>query len=657
MEPISISRVSSMPGWQRFQRTVAARSFWILAAMMVGLGILHYLTPQIRFLPFRSDPLGRHAVERIIFVLPVASATFAFGHHGGLITLLLACLVMLPRALFISPYPVDAAMETVAVGIVGYLVVWMIDVQEREKELRQEAVMGLRTIHTITTFISGSQDLEQSLDNALGEVLDATKAALGCIYLLDRDTRDLVLAVCRGAAPVSSKMAGFELGSSLIDWLTRSGQPVLINDLAKEPRSATGLSSGKGLHSLLAVPLKSRDTVLGFIYLADPERDRFAEQDLQLLTSISNEIGVAIENARLHHDAARQLRTEQQLNEVAEQITSELELERILPKVLQIAEDLVGADAGVIALYDRQNGRINYPYMHNLPESLMGVTILPGAGLSGRVIDSGHSIMIEDYAAFSDAIPEFVEAGVSSVVGVPLASGERVFGALDLLSLKGTRRFSERDVALLSGIGRQAGIAIDNAQLYENMRYYIQQVTRAQEDERKRIARELHDDTIQDLIVLSRRIEGVIVSGQVSDPAKQRLEALQKLTDGIIYGVRRFSQDLRPSILDDLGLVPALEGLTASLSEGDGIHAELQVRGERRRLTPEGELTLFRIAQEAHNNVKKHAQATRVSTMVEFNDGSVNLTIQDDGILAISRPRANWGWWECMNERACWEAR
>lgn len=111
----------------------------------------------------------------------------------------------------------------------------------------------------------------------------------------------------------------------------------------------------------------------------------------------------------------------------------------------------------------------------------------------------------------------------------------------------------------------------------------------------------------------------------------ERLEELRQMTEGILQGVRRFSQDLRPPTLDDLGLLPTLEGLITSLMEQDGIEAELRVVGTQRRLPPEVELVLFRIAQEALNNVKKHSTASKVVTTVEFTNGQVRITISDNG--------------------------
>jgi two-component system, NarL family, sensor histidine kinase DegS len=181
-------------------------------------------------------------------------------------------------------------------------------------------------------------------------------------------------------------------------------------------------------------------------------------------------------------------------------------------------------------------------------------------------------------------------------------------------------------------VGNAIGVAVENAYLYRSMRYYVQQVTRAQEDERARIARELHDDTIQSLIVLSRRLDELAKADTRQSPARARqLDGLRQDADDVIQGIRRFNRDLRPSTLDDLGLVPALEGLAAAMTDADGIPTGLWVTGARRRLSPEVELALFRIAQEALSNVKKHAEATVVVINVEFTDDAVEMAVHDNG--------------------------
>jgi len=616
----------------RLKKAITSRYFWIIVAMLAAATFLHYFfTPQMRLPLLASFPLTRQAIGRIIFILPVAAAAFAFGQAGGLITLVIVVLLMLPRVFLISPYPIDAFIETMGIAVVSYLVIWMIETQEREKSLRQKAVEELETVNAIAVTVSQSLDLDEILNKALGKVLEVMRLeAKGGIFLLDAVGQKLDLRVRHGLSPEFVRREGeIAVGECLCGLVAESGE-VLISDASFEDARHTRCRE-LDPHSHVIVPLKSRDRVLGvmFLYLRGTYQPGAA--DRRLFTSIGSQIGVAIENAQLHQDVARQLRIEHRLNEVAEELSSELELGKILPKVLQIAEELIGADGGVIALLDRERNLMSYPYLHNLPQELAGVTVPKGEGLAGEVMTAGRPAVIEDYGTYTSAIPAFVEAGVTSIVAVPIVSGDQSFGALSLVTLDEAKSFSDRDVAILAGIGRQAGIAIENARLYENMRFYVRQITRAQEDERKRIARELHDDTAQALIDLSRRLDDLATSHeQLSESAMGRLEELHELIDGILRDVRRFSRDLRPSVLDDLGLLPALEGLMADVKEAR-VETELKVYGDRRRLPPEVELVLFRIVQEALSNVRRHSQASQVATVVEFGEGGVRITVDDNG--------------------------
>jgi len=167
----------------------------------------------------------------------------------------------------------------------------------------------------------------------------------------------------------------------------------------------------------------------------------------------------------------------------------------------------------------------------------------------------------------------------------------------------------------------------------ESLRNHLQEVTRAQEEERRRIARELHDETAQDLVVLSRKLDSFVVSAIKSLSAEDisYVEGLRQQTEKILDGIHRFSQDLRPSVLDDLGLVPALEWLASDMTEHLGIAVEMKVLGKVRRLPPEIELVIFRIAQEALRNVWKHSGASRAWVTLEFGDGKAVLTVKDEG--------------------------
>ena len=169
-------------------------------------------------------------------------------------------------------------------------------------------------------------------------------------------------------------------------------------------------------------------------------------------------------------------------------------------------------------------------------------------------------------------------------------------------------------------------------QMQENLRYYLQEITRAQEEERKRIARELHDSTAQTLIALLHQLDNLL-SEKAEMPVREAKALWSFYEDirDILREVRRFSRDLRPSILDDLGLLPALEWVTGELQKEYGVYTTLKVTGSKRRFSPEAELTLFRIVQEALRNIAKHAQASKAEVRLQFDKQKIRLTISDDG--------------------------
>jgi len=173
----------------------------------------------------------------------------------------------------------------------------------------------------------------------------------------------------------------------------------------------------------------------------------------------------------------------------------------------------------------------------------------------------------------------------------------------------------------------------EEKQLQENMRFYVQLVTKTQEDERKRIARELHDEASPPLLLLIQRLD-TVSSGtrpRLSESLKDSLESIRRQAINALEGLQRYAQSLRPRILDDLGLLPALEWMAEDLVKEYGIDAHVEVIGNERSLLAEVELLLFRIAQEALSNTRRHAKASRAWITMEFGDDRVVLTVNDNG--------------------------
>jgi len=162
---------------------------------------------------------------------------------------------------------------------------------------------------------------------------------------------------------------------------------------------------------------------------------------------------------------------------------------------------------------------------------------------------------------------------------------------------------------------------------------YMSQIFKAQEDERQRIAQELHDDTLQTLLVIANRAQSLVAEeNPVNSP--QIKEDAEWIRDALLYvseDMRRLSLDLHPSILDNIGLVPAIRWLAERFKKESSIDSQVNIEGEVRKLSPENEVSLFRIVQEALNNVRKHSKATKASINLDFSNEDIRITIKDNG--------------------------
>jgi PAS domain S-box-containing protein len=171
----------------------------------------------------------------------------------------------------------------------------------------------------------------------------------------------------------------------------------------------------------------------------------------------------------------------------------------------------------------------------------------------------------------------------------------------------------------------------EQRRMNENLRFYFQQATKAQEEERKRISHELHDDTIQSLVVLSRQLDTLANDQGLSKENRARLEELWHQTDNILQGVRRLSHDLRPAALDRLGLLPAVELLAQEVTRYSNVVTKVNLSGKEHRLPEEVAIAFFRITQEALRNVWRHSGATRAEITIDFSDGRTRITVSDNG--------------------------
>ena len=212
---------------------------------------------------------------------------------------------------------------------------------------------------------------------------------------------------------------------------------------------------------------------------------------------------------------------------------------------------------------------------------------------------------------------------------------------LEIIRKDGVKAIIEVAIRLItgSGNGQPTGVqaiardVTEERKMRDSMHFYLQKILVAQEEERKRIARDLHDDTSQSLLLLTHQLDAIASDpkNKLAEPVREKLNQVYNLAVDTLGSLRRYAQELRPAILDDMGLVAALEWMADKLITEDGIDADVQLDMQRQALPHEVQLVLFRIGQEALGNVKRHAEASKVVIRLESRAGDIKMTIVDNG--------------------------
>lgn len=270
-----------------------------------------------------------------------------------------------------------------------------------------------------------------------------------------------------------------------------------------------------------------------------------------------------------------------------------------------------------------------------------GFAPIPGTGW-GLVIQEPWASVANSVRVFDAIIIVVGLIVISAVILLTRRSVERVTEPIQMLAEESARLAEGKQIEVLQESGIQEIDALENAfskmatkinHYRTGLHRYVGAITDSQEAERRRIARDLHDETVQSLLAIERHLE--LYQSQNSDPEHgEQLENLRAMVEQTLQGVRQINRDLRPLILEDLGLVPALQTLVREARQGVGAVDDVEFKTSQAKidLQPEQELALYRITQEALANVRKHADASHVRIHLVVDDHSVHLRIDDDGV-------------------------
>jgi signal transduction histidine kinase len=264
-------------------------------------------------------------------------------------------------------------------------------------------------------------------------------------------------------------------------------------------------------------------------------------------------------------------------------------------------------------------------------------------GIAGKVAQSGRAVLVEDISSEANAarLDLISSEGLRAFISVPLRAKDNVLGVMNVASHV-PHRFTKEDVHLLHSIGDQLGTAIEQARLHDRLRKARERLRKlarqnlvAQEDERRRIARELHDETSQSLSGIALQLEALLEmctrSGNHDAELVAGMKEVQALTVQVHKEVSRIISNLHPAVLDTLGLAAAVRQYAYSRLQPLNIDAKVEVSGTERRFPSDVEAALFRVAQGAIGNVAEHSKAKNVSIVLAYQPNEFSLIVNDDG--------------------------
>ena len=456
-------------------------------------------------------------------------------------------------------------------------------------------------LSTLSGFLAQTESLGDIPFTAIDIVADVMELEIALLYLLDEKNGELILSAYRGVPrEFALGVDKMKIGEGFNGRVAESGELMMVGDAAEDPRLSREAVRREKIKAQLIAPLKSRGKVMGTLSVASRSRREFSKEEAELLTAIGNQIGIAIDKTRLYQ----------------EQVAITELLRQSEAKYRALFED---ASDGIL-VHD-MDGIITEA--NKACEKVLGYTVQELVGSKASRFVRGDALAL------------------AHMVRERLLSGERIEQRYEqrLTRKDGVEAIVQIATRLITADGKPIGFeniardVTEERRMRDNIRFYLKLVLRAQEEERKRLSRELHDDTSQSMLLLIHRLDALASdpANQIPESVREQLTELHDLLVETLDGLRRYAQELRPAILDDMGLIAALEWLAENVNREQETKVIVEISGTEREISPEAKLVLFRIAQEALSNVKKHSEATRAGVRLKYESDRIILTVTDNG--------------------------
>jgi len=506
-------------------------------------------------------------------------------------------------------------------------------------------IKEVSTLYNIGVAVGSSLELKEVIRTLYKESTRLIDTSNFAIVLYDEvsQTLNFKLMIDQGkmVKPMSVKLAE---DRGLTGRVLTSQSPLLVSDF---PAANNSNNANQRIRSWLGVPILNptlpHDNAQGVIATWSYQPHAFSDHDLWLLSAIATQAAIAVRNAHLFESSQRRAAEMALLNDVARTLSSTLQLDEVLTRIMEQVEGLLNVEAGSLLLTDPATGELVFQIaLGDKADEIKPFRIPKGEGIAGEVALTGTPLMIanadQDKRHFKklDQTTNFL---TRNILCVPLVLYDQIIGVLEVIN-KREGNFTQTDLELLSSIASYAAIAIQNARLHENVLAERDKVVEAEEEARKKLARDLHDGPTQ-------LVAGIKMSLDFSRKALEKdpsllpkeLNYMLELADRATYQMRTMLFELRPLVLETQGLGAALQVFID--------RRQKDITGETPRLTlkvetdnPSGDISrqdgkveaaIFAIVQETVNNAIKHAQAQNIVVQLTETNTAIYTVIRDDG--------------------------
>jgi signal transduction histidine kinase len=485
-------------------------------------------------------------------------------------------------------------------------------------------------------------DLETVLEQLLEIARDVTRARYVALGVLDDAGHGFSGLLTLGMDEATrARIARLPVGEGLLGELVRDPRPLRLARIDEHAQSSGFPPGHPPMSSFLGVPIHIRGRAYGNLYLTDKEDGDFDAADEDAVVALAGWAAIAIENARLYREEARRRRDLEQaarryeaMTDIARAVGGVTQLDRVLTVVVDRARALVDARIACVILIDGEDLVVSAISGADADQAVG--TRFPRSGtVSAHAIRLARAVHLHDAPA--DITSELLDRlAPRDGLLVPLSFRGRALGVLTVFDrLSGGPAFSDEDALVVEGIAASAATGVATAQGVAE--HALRRSLRAAESERHRWSRELHDQTLQDLAGLRLMLDALADMDDLDDIKAVSERARTRLNDAIAQ-LRHLVAELRPLVLDDLGIGPALRALAEQVAASSQVDISLQVEfgyesgAASARPPAEVEEATYRVVQESLNNAVKHSEARAISVSVIERDAEVSIEVRDDGV-------------------------